>query len=160
MIYGNLSQMAREIDAMGKAIFKDVGDAIAYGIWEEFRILVQETAQWTGTTAASWNLYMQGRVGPIGVTGYREMPKRTRKEALQRGHGDAVQIALAANYDNLLDITTQYRYAEIVISNYAPGADRAESGPLRAVNQPTQAFERFKSRVAFRNFDVIRDRKL
>lgn len=154
MIRSNLSQMAREIDYLGKAIFKDVGDALALGIWEEFEILVKETAQWTGTTAASWNLSMGGDQS------FREQPERSRQQALSKGHSAAVQVALAYNFGKLDDITEKYRYQAVVIENHAPGANRTELGPLREVNQPSGALARFEQRVAFKTFELIRSRKL
>lgn len=160
MIRHNLSKMAREIDLLGQAVFKDVGDALAHGIWKEFVQLVEETPQWTGTTAASWDLLMQGRVGPMGGTEVREQPERTRANALSRGHRAAVQVAIGANYDSLLYIAEQYRYAEIVIANHAPGAEQSEYGPLRDVNQPSGALARFEQRVANKSFEIIRNRKI
>jgi len=80
----NFSQVAREIDYDGKAIFKDIGNTLAQGIWVHFKTLVEETAQYSGTTAASWNLSMGGDQS------VREQPERTRDEALQKGHQAAV----------------------------------------------------------------------
>lgn len=156
----NLSKVVREIDYLGQAVLKDIGDTLAQGIWDEFENLVIETAQWTGTTAASWNLYMKYRmVAPEGDV--REMPKRSRAQALNKGHMHAVAIALNANLGRLDEITTDYRTSDIVISNNAPGAERAEAGPLRAENQGAAgALARFEQRVAFKQWNVVRSRKI
>lgn len=160
MKIANLSKVVREIDYLGQAVLKDIGDTLAAGIWDEFETLVMETAQWTGTTAASWNLYMKYRmVAPD--EGIREQPKRTRKQALNKGHMHAVSIALNANLSRLDDITTDYRTSDIVISNNAPGAEQAESGPLRDVNQGAAgALARFEQRVASKQWKTIRNREI
>jgi len=156
----NLSKVVRDIDYLGQAILKDIGDTLAAGIWDEFETLVMETAQWTGTTAASWNLYMKYRmVAPEGDV--RDMGKRTRAQALQKGHMHAVAVALNANLGRLDEITTDYRTSDIVISNNAPGSERAESGPLRDVNQGAAgALARFEQRVASKQWNVIRNREI
>lgn len=148
----NLSQMAREIDQMGKAVFDKVGDALAQGIWEEFVVLLYETPQWTGTTAASWNLSMGGDHS------VREQPERSRKQALSKGHDAAVQIAKAHNFKSLLAISTEYKQKAIVVENHAEGAERAELGPVRDINEPAKAMARFEQRVKQRSFPIIWDR--
>ena len=156
----NLSKVVREIDYLGQAILKDIGDTLAAGIWDEFETLVMETAQWTGTTAASWNLYMKYRIAPHDRS-FRKQPKRTRTQALNKGHMHAVSIALNANLGRLDDITTDYHTSDIVISNNAPGAERAEAGPLRAENQGAAgALARFEQRVAMKAWKVIRNREI
>jgi len=151
----NLSADIRSIDPEGKAIFKDVGDVLARGIWKEFLTLVEETPQWSGTTAASWNLSMKGD------RSVRPQPKRTRATALQKGHQAAVRIATAYNFNKMaMDIATEYTHAAIVVENWAPGAGQAESGHVRPVNIPNGAFERFQVRVANATFETIRDRDL
>ena len=157
-IQTNLSDMAREIDVMGKAVFKDIGDSLAQGIWEEFVILLNETAQYSGSTAASWNLSMRGDRSVRMQGDGERLPK---EQQLAKGHQAAVQIAKAHNFKSLIDITELYaKGAAIMVENHAPGASRAETGPLRPVNNPTGAFERFKMRVAFKTFKTIRDRQL
>lgn len=146
--------MIREIDYAGKAVLKDIGDSLAQGIWEEFVILVNETAQYTGSTAASWNLSMGGD------DSVRLQPKRTRQQALQKGHQSAVQIALAHNFKSLVNITEEYRYRAIVVENNVEHAGKAETGPLRDVNHPAGAFFRFQQRLAFKQFEKIRERVL
>ena len=148
----NFSQVAREIDYDSKAIFKDIGNTLAQGVWEHFVVLVNETAQYTGTTAASWNLSMGGDQS------VREQPERTKSEALQKGHQAAVGIAIGHNFKSLVDITEKYKYSAVVIENHALGAERSESGPLRDVNSPTGAFAKFQMNLANATFEIIRSR--
>lgn len=155
-LFINLSKVIREIDYLGQAVLKDTGDAIAEGIWEEFEQLVQETAQWSGTTAASWNLTMGG-VGEGGGV-YTQPEPKSEAEALRRGHQHAVSIAVTRNFGRLHNITHDYRTKAIVIENYAPGSERSEVGPLRSVNQPSGALARFEQRVANKLFKPVRDR--
>ena len=158
----NLSQMAREIDYLEKAVFADVGDALAEGLMAEFETLVNQTAQWTGTTAASWNISLGG----VGEGGVALQPERSREEALEKGHHEAVSISLARCATALNRLATMglpgqkgNTYRAIMVENNSPSADHAENGPLRDVNSPNGAFERFKMRVASRMF-VVRDRKI
>jgi hypothetical protein len=155
----NVSQVIRQIDYAEKAILKDIGDSIAQGIWPEFVQLVTETAQYTGTTAASWNLSMGGDHS------VRPQPARTRQQALQKGHQAAVQVAIGHNFKSLLDITEKYKHSAIVVENHAPGAVPSETGvsslggPLRDVNRgATGALVRFEQRVAHKTFETIRSR--
>lgn len=144
----DLSQAAREVSATGKASFAAVGDAIAQGIWEEFEVLVYDTAQWTGTTAASWNLSLGGGRIAIRRIGSKKTP-------LHRGHSTAPEKALDANRYVLPEIATvaiptkgRITNMPIVIENYARGAYTAEHGPLRLVNiKGLEALERFRSRL-------------
>lgn len=161
MIYTNFSKIARQLDREGKAIFKDIGDAIAENLWEEFEILVKETAQYTGTTAASWNMYMQYRIAALSKE-VRKQDERTAETALGMGHMHAVTIALNENYGRLDEISTLYTKQDIFISNAAPGASQAElGGPKTPRSENTgaaQAFARFESRIKSKNIDVIRSR--
>ncbi len=153
-IRSNISDVVRAVDKEKKAVLKDIGDSLSVGIWDEFIVLLNETAQWSGSTAASWNLSMGGD------SSVRIQPERTRKEALAKGHLAAVHVAIAHNFKSLIDISDKYRYSAIVIENHAPGASRAETGPLRSVNNPSQAFERFKKRLKDKTFKLIRSRKI
>ena len=157
----NLSAMAREIDYLGKAIFTDVGQTLQVQIMAEFQSLVVETAQWTGTTAASWNISLGGDHS------VRPQPKRSRAQALEKGHTAAVSIAMNHNANALDRLATMglpgqkgNSYRAIMVENYSPQAEVAESGPLREVNSPAGAFDRFKERVAFQTFETIRSRTI
>ena len=159
--FTNISKMVREIDYLGKAVFQDVGDTLKDVIMEEFEQLVIETAQWTGTAAASWNVSIGGDQS------VREQPKRTKTTALERGHGAAVSEAMNHNTGALDRLSTMAvgkkgnAYGAIVVENHAESSDRAEHGPLRAVNAGAAgAGFRFEQRLANRSFEVIRDRRI
>lgn len=156
-IFHNFSSVVRAIDKVKKAVLGDIGDTLAEGIMDEFDRLLNETAQYTGTTAASWRVTMGG----AGNDSVNTQSPRSRKEALSVGHPHAVNVARMANAGALDDISKAYRYSAIVIENNAPGADPAEHGPLRDVNAGAEgAFERFKGRIRNRSFKVIRNRKI
>lgn len=156
-IFHNFSSVVRAIDRVKKAVLGDIGDTLAVGIMEEFDRLLNETAQYTGTTAASWRVSMGG----AGKETVNTQAPRSRVAALKMGHQHAVNVARMANTGALDDISKAYRYSAIVIENDAPGADAAEHGPLRDVNAGAEgAFERFKGRIRDRSFKVIRNRKI
>jgi len=162
MIHDNLSDIVRNMDVMEVAVYKEVGETLAKAIWKEFEQLVKETPQWSGTSAASWNLSIGGSGGLSGV---RNMPERDPKTALQKGHMHAVDVALASNLNSLQDLSDQFkpgriRNAGIVVENYAPFVDITESGHVRDVNLPNGAFARFQERVAFMIFEPLRNRVL
>ncbi len=156
-IFHNFSNVIREIDVQGKAVLKDIGDTLAVGIMEEFDRLLNETAQYTGTTAASWVVSM----GDPGKATVNTQSPRSRNTALKMGHQHAVNVARMANVGALDEISVKYRWSAVTIRNDAPGANVAERGPLRPVNaDAVNAFERFKSRIKNRSFKVVRNRKI
>jgi len=146
MLFLNVSDIQRQIRYTKKAIFKDVGDVVAKGLWEDFEILVKSTEQYTGTAAASWNMSLGED------TSVREQAKRTSNTALHRGHGAATSIAFTHNRGKLDNLSTEYTIKDIVVSNHAKSAERAEHGPLRTVNQPAGALADFEQAVAARVF--------
>ncbi len=156
-MHTNLKAMGRELLGASLNIYKVAGYSIADGIWEEFQQLVADTAQWTGTTAASWNLSAGGFLDRGGV---RTMPDRKKEDALQAGDQHAVQVALLNNYDR---ITGSNIYKNVLTSginvwNESPAAmtGRIERGPLRDVNQSSiGAFARFQARIETRVFNPI-----
>lgn len=158
----NISKMLREIDYLSKAVFTDVGEALAEGLMEEFEQLVQETAQWTGTAAASWNISLGGD------SSTRVQPEIKNVDlAHYKGHEDAVNQALSHNYGALKGLSTMglpgqkgNHYRAIMVENYAETAEFAEHGPLRDVNMPSGAAFRFEQRVANKAFEIIRSRKI
>ena len=142
----NLSQVWRNLEHYGTTgLFKHYGEEVALVIWREFKILVKETAQYTGSTTMSWNLSMGGNQDTM----IRELGPGDSPFA--RGHHTAVDIALDRNRNALKDISTKYRTTAIMIENYAPGIDTSENDPdgrLRSVNTGSvKAFARFQSRL-------------
>lgn len=144
----NLKDQAKLLGFAGQALYKVAGETIAEGVWEEFEQLVRETAQYTGTTAASWNIGTKFGASFGGVWMRFLGPDET---PLQVGHSVAVNLALNANKDNLNDMrngNVQALKAGLNVWNEAPGVDRALSGPLRPVNAGAEtAFVEFKMRV-------------
>lgn len=153
----NLSKVIRDIDLAGKAILKDIGDSVAEGIWEEFLILLEETAQWSGTTTASWNLQVRGR-GLKSDSHMIIMPPRTKADALRKGDSAAIAVAVAQNQGVLDNLSTDYVRKDIFISNAAPGAYTAEYGKVRECNTPGGALARFEERLQTKLFAPIRSR--
>lgn len=164
--FTNISQMVREIDYLSKAVFTDVGDALRDVIMEEFEQLVIETAQWTGTAAASWNVSIGGD------SSVREQNKGLKKSEiaamqLSKGHGTAVAVAMSHNAGALDRLSTMgvgkkgNTYGAIVVENNAESSDQAETGPLRAENAGAAgAGLRFEQRLANRSFEITRNRKI
>ena len=152
------SKMYRNLDVAKNVINKMVAEALVDGLEEEFMTLVIETPQWTGTTAASWNVGT-GNVAGDSTAGVRVQSERKRKNALSAGHLAAVNIALSENWDNFEAYKKSYTLTNLTFYNNAPGAVTAEEGPLRPANIPpgTEAFERFKLRIQGRNYQVYKD---
>ncbi len=156
-MHTNLKAMGKELLGASLNIYKVAGYSIAKGIWKEFEQLVNETAQYTGTTAASWNLSAGGFLSTGGV---RTMPKRNKENALRSGHQYAVDVALVNNYgritgSNIYDLVLR---SGINVWNEAPGAMSGvvETGPLRDVNTSSLgAFSRFQNRIETKVFNPI-----
>lgn len=152
----NLKEQARELGFIGHAIYKVCGQAIADGIMEEFEQLVIETAQYTGSTAASWNVATKGAASH-GGTIIRELGPD--EDPLHAGHRVAVNIAMNANKGNLDDLargTVKALNSGINVWNDVPWAEEAEEGDRRPENaDANHAFARFQARVATKVFDPI-----
>ena len=151
----NVSDIVRTVATVKTAVFKKTAQVISDIVWDEFQVLVKETPQWTGTAAASWNLTL----GQGGDRAERTQSPRTKKQALQRGHGAAVGVALAANQSNLdymrANLAKGYTTQDIAVTNYAESSERAMHGPgIRPINQPIGAQERFESNLAFIDFEI------
>ena len=145
----NLSQFLRDLDIETKgpnSIYKRAGRELRNAVWYEFELLLDETPQWSGSTVASW------RIGWLydTPTEHVVLPERKLSEALQKGSEEAISLARMANSDfimkemDLLELVRQ----DIVVTNGSPQFDVAEYGPVRRVNAPAGAFERFAQRVA------------
>jgi len=151
----DLKAQARFLGLVGQALYQVAGTVIADGIWEEFEQLVYETAQYTGSTAASWNVATKGAGshGQVAVMGLGP-----DQEPLQVGHSVAVMVALNRNTmeGNLDDLRAGQKGAltgGINVWNEAPGAEVSQTGPLRSVNDSAiGSFDRFKARVAEKVF--------
>lgn len=131
-------------------IYRKAGKQLSEALLEEFEVLVRETPQWTGTTAASWEIGFQSDI----TDGVEEQPSRTREEALSKGSEVACNIAMGKAYANITPDFSKYIRESIIVSNNAPGFDRAEEGPVRPVNTPPGALERFKARIAIMDLEV------
>jgi len=145
----NFKEVGKDLLGASLNIYKVFGVTIAQGIWDEFRVLVNETAQYTGSTAASWNVAVKG-AGSFGGVRMINLPKGA--DPLQIGHSNAVNVALKANRGNLNGATLYDKVltSGINVWNESPGAQSGvpEHGPLRDENEGARgAFARFKNRV-------------
>ena len=155
MMTTNLKDQSKFLGFVGHALFKVAGASLADGIWEEFEQLVLETAQYTGSTAASWNVATKGS-GSHGQVVVRNLGPDEAPS--YKGHLPAVMVALNRNRDmgNLDDLRAGRGGAlrgGINVWNEAPGAEQATTGPLRRVNAGAEtAFTDFKQRVMSKVF--------
>jgi len=137
----------RELGALTRgpnSIYNRAGAALKETLLEEFDTLVRETPQWTGTTAASWEIGF-----PSDITGSVEkQPDRNREEALSKGAEAACNVAMDKARTSLTRDFRKIKNQDIIVSNDAPGYDRAEEGPVRPENTPPGALKRFEARVA------------
>jgi len=146
----NVSAFTRELNAITSgpdSIYRAGGKAIRAALMEEFETLVRETPQFSGSTAASWQIgFPEDTYG----NDYVELPKPASGiEAMQRGNDPAVTIATTRARANLFSTDpSRYFRQDIVILNEAPGYETAEEGPVRQVNAPPGALKRFEARWA------------
>lgn len=149
----DVGKALRELGEMTRgpnSIYNKAGAALRESLLEEFDTLVRETPQWTGTTAASWEIGF-----PSDLTGAVEtQPDRNREEALSKGAEAACNIAMAKARTSLSGDFGKIKTQDIIISNDAPGYDRAEEGPVRPENTPPGALKRFEARVGTMNIEV------
>jgi hypothetical protein len=148
---GNYLRNVKNVDVrINKAVAKEV----ASGMLDEFEVLVAETAQWSGRTAASWNIgWGMSADSRPPASGY----PRGKKPVANAGHmaavNDAVQRAsekLAAYADG------EYQRGDLVVYNNEKVAEYVqEPGWLRAPNKVSVgSFERFKDRVETRSYII------
>lgn len=153
----NAKEVGKDLLGASLNIYKVFGHVIADALWEEFVKLLNETAQYSGSTAASWNMDTAG-AGSFGRV--RMQDYRKPETALHMGHQDAVNVARIANYGNI-DGNTLYektRTSGINIWNDSPGAQSGvpEHGPLRPENTgAVDAFARFERRLATKVYNPL-----
>jgi len=149
----DVSEGIRQLGALTagpRSIYKVTASQLREKLLDEFDILVRETPQWTGTTAASWEIDFD-----TNITGDVEtQPERTRDQALSKGSEAACGIAMAKASTSLNGDFKLYAQRDIVVANAAPGYDRAEEGPVRPENTPPGALKRFEARIALMDFEV------
>lgn len=149
----NISSIMRAagLETKGKnSIYNKIGAQLKDTLLDEFDVLVRETPQWTGTTAASWEIGF-----PSDIEGkIEEQPPRKREEALSKGSEAACSISMGKARGTITEDFSKYRIQDIVVSNKAPGFDRAEEGPVRPVNTPPGALARFEAKIHLLNLEV------
>jgi len=156
----NLSRFLKNVHEVNEVVATKIGEAVSTMLWEEFTQLVQETPQYTGTAAASWNVAM-GMTAAGGTGGVRVQGPRTRETALNMGHMQAVSEAMAGSFDDLSNIIQNWQTGDIVIWNDSDSIEHAEYGPLRTINQPgIHAYTRFLERVKRRSIVIQVNRDL
>ena len=154
----NISQFFRDLklETSGpNSIYKREGRALRDSLWREFETLLDETAQRSGSTVASWRIGMMYDT----PTEFVELPARSKGDFLQKGSQGPIALARMANVDfkiSDMDLRT-LALQDIVLTNGSPHFDQAEGGPLRRENAPAGAMERFALRVA--DIDLLDDFK-
>lgn len=144
MFRSNISDIARVFKrtAKSKSMFYQLSAAMEDVIEDAFQELVTKTPQWSGTTAASWNIGFYNRNYSDAV---RTQPEpKSAQEALQRGAASAVNVALSANKGKVKGLLQEYGgTSDLFVVNQAPGVKTSVFGPVRAVNQPVDAYDSF-----------------
>ena len=150
MIKLNASQFAKQLREMSSVtLYKRGGQALKEAIEDDFDILLMQTPQYSGSTVASY------RIGLKAEDTFEILPKpASANEAFERGHEAAVNIARVANAGSIPDDYKGYLTKDLTITNGSPQWDVVEYGPVRDVNEPAGAFERFKERLSNRIIDV------
>ena len=150
MIKLNASQFAKQLREISSVtLYKRGGQALKEAIEDDFDILLMQTPQYSGSTVASY------RIGLRAEDAFEILPKpASANEAFERGHETAVNIARVANAGSIPDDYKGYLTKDLTITNGSPQWDVVEYGPVRDVNEPTGAFERFKERLGNKIIDV------
>ena len=150
MIKLNASQFAKQLrDISSVTLYKRGGQALKEAIEDDFDILLMQTPQYSGSTVAFY------RIGLKADDTFEILPKpASANEAFERGHETAVNIARVANAGSIPDDYKGYLTKDLTITNGSPQWDVVEYGPVRDVNEPAGAFERFKERLSNRIIDV------
>ena len=150
MIKLNASQFAKQLrDISSVTLYKRGGQALKEAIEDDFDVLLMQTPQYSGSTVASY------RIGLKADDTFEILPKpASANEAFERGHETAVNIARVANTGSIPDDYKGYLTKDLTITNGSPQWDVVEYGPVRDVNEPAGAFERFKERLSNKIIDV------
>ena len=150
MIKLNASQFAKQLRKISSVtLYKRGGQALKEAIEDDFDILLMQTPQYSGSTVASY------RIGLRAEDAFEILPKpASANEAFERGHETAVNIARVANAGSIPDDYKGYLTKDLTITNGSPQWDVVEYGPVRDVNEPAGAFERFKERLSNKIIDV------
>ena len=150
MIKLNASQFAKQLREISSVtLYKRGGQALKEAIEDDFDILLMQTPQYSGSTVASY------RIGLKAEDTFEILPKpASANEAFERGHETAVNVARVANAGSIPDDYKGYLTKDLTVTNGSPQWDVVEYGPVRDVNEPAGAFERFKERLSNRIIDV------
>lgn len=143
----NISEFIRDVSKWKGALHRIAGKRLGEQVLAAYERLVNETPQWSGTTAASWSIGFGGAGGMVDLRG--EVPFRDRDSARWKGHARAVGIGLSRVDSRIANSSLEaYKTQDIVIANESPNFDIAEDGVnLRDVNQPGGMFARFQQEL-------------
>lgn len=147
LIRMDLGQFLADVKKIKRNIWRIPGIKLKAQLEAEYKTLVEETPQYSGSTAASWSM---GFLAPM-VNSQKNKPK-TVAEALRKGQDPAVGESLARI--NLSNHLTDYLQKDVTVTNGSPNFEHAEGGPLRAVNEPGGMFARFQNRIRNMRIDV------
>jgi hypothetical protein len=158
-VRSNLAAFAKEMSYLGsRAIFASAGKALRDAVMEDFELLVQETPQWSGDTAASWRIGMPAVESGVSQ-GADDWDWRDQNPIHVKGDSEAVAEAMAANERSVPDDFRKWAQKDLTITNDAPGFETSESGKgLRPENTPGGMLARFETRFSGRIIDVNLDR--
>lgn len=156
MIRSNLSSFAKQLTGVTlPQIYKRIGSSIKEEIEDAFDDLLEETAQYSGATVASYRVGVGPSVPDVYID---DMPKPANaNEAFQRGDQAAINLARAANAGSLPadDLYVKLRTGDITVKNGSPYWNRVEEGPLRPVNEASVgALKRFEERIGDKIIEV------
>ncbi len=162
MIRSNASVLAKQITGITlPKLFHRCGEALKEEFEDAFDELLQETAQYTGSTVASYRMGIDGLGRGVEDT-YVDLPDPGSAEAaFKRGDEPAINIARAANAGAIppaeVAEAVLRKGRRLIITNGSPAWERVESGepPLRSENEGSvDAMKRFEERIANKVIDV------
>lgn len=159
MIRSNASAVVRELTRLSSVeILRRCGSALKEEIEDAFDELLEETAQFSGRTVASYRIGL-GASTPDTYDKTLSIPD-SAQVAFERGDQPAINLARAANAGSLPEVTLLQEMAkrkDIVVNNASPAWERVETGDpfLRAVNEASVgALKRFEKRIGDKVIDV------
>ena len=139
-------------------VLRRCGSALKEEIEDAFDDLLEETAQFSGRTVASYRIGLGANVEDTYDESL-DVPD-SAETAFKRGDQAAINLARAANAGSLPDadlMREMLKRNDIIIKNGSPAWERVETGepPLRGVNEGSvDAMKRFEKRLKNKIIEV------
>ena len=126
----------RQFRDAGNKINRLVASAIADALYEEFYDLIKRTPQWSGFTAASWQIGYGMTTQSMGEADKFLPSRKIRPAPAEAGHMFAVSEAAGRAYAKLEDYKAGgYTTGDLIVWNNSDQLERMISGDVRIENE-------------------------